>query len=151
MLLAALESSEQEGKESDEYCAELVKRCNQETDRAEKAESELAEYKRKAVEYAEDSCSGCTALATLKARCAEMEGNLEGIIKAIDVGEAHSVKRIPMVVCTTMHLDHNPQNCADDNLRFACQLCHNRYDAQHRADGWYDGLTEAQRYAAGGY
>lgn len=39
------------------------------------------------------------------------------------------------VVCTTMHLDHNPENCADDNLQFACQKCHNTYDAPHRAAG----------------
>ena len=39
------------------------------------------------------------------------------------------------IVCTVMHLDHIPENCADDNLRFACQKCHNGYDAKHRAAG----------------
>lgn len=39
------------------------------------------------------------------------------------------------IVCTTMHLDHTPENCADENLRFACQKCHNSYDAKHRAEG----------------
>ena len=39
------------------------------------------------------------------------------------------------IVCTTMHLDHTPENCADDNLKFACQKCHNSYDAKHRAQG----------------
>jgi hypothetical protein len=38
------------------------------------------------------------------------------------------------VVCTVMHLDHTPENCADRNLKFGCQLCHNRYDAKHRAE-----------------
>ena len=37
------------------------------------------------------------------------------------------------VVCTVMHLDHNPENCAEDNLKFGCQKCHNSYDAKHRA------------------
>lgn len=37
-----------------------------------------------------------------------------------------------MVVLTVAHLDHQPENCADDNLRALCQRCHNRYDAPHR-------------------
>jgi hypothetical protein len=51
------------------------------------------------------------------------------------------------VVLTVAHLDHNPQNCAPDNLRALCQCCHLRYDAQeharHAAEtrrqrrGWY--------------
>ena len=36
------------------------------------------------------------------------------------------------VVCTTAHLDHNPANCEDDNLKFLCQKCHNTYDRPHR-------------------
>lgn len=37
------------------------------------------------------------------------------------------------VVLTVMHLDHTPENCADENLRASCQRCHNRYDAATRA------------------
>ena len=37
------------------------------------------------------------------------------------------------VVLTVAHLDHNPQNCADDNLRALCQRCHLRYDARSHA------------------
>lgn len=37
-----------------------------------------------------------------------------------------------LVVLTVMHLDHTPENCSLDNLRAACQLCHNRYDTEHR-------------------
>jgi 5-methylcytosine-specific restriction endonuclease McrA len=37
------------------------------------------------------------------------------------------------VVLTVAHLDHNPENCADDNLAALCQRCHNAYDAPHRA------------------
>lgn len=36
------------------------------------------------------------------------------------------------IVCTVSHNDHNPSNCSDDNLRFRCQRCHNRYDRKHR-------------------
>lgn len=35
------------------------------------------------------------------------------------------------VVLTTAHLDHDPANNADDNLRALCQRCHLAYDAHH--------------------
>lgn len=37
------------------------------------------------------------------------------------------------VVLTIAHLDHTPENCDIANLRAWCQLCHNTYDAPHRA------------------
>lgn len=37
-----------------------------------------------------------------------------------------------IVVLTVAHLNHQPENCADENLRALCQRCHNRYDAAHR-------------------
>ena len=37
-----------------------------------------------------------------------------------------------VVVLTVAHLDHTPENCADENLKAWCQRCHNRYDAEHR-------------------
>jgi hypothetical protein len=37
-----------------------------------------------------------------------------------------------LVVLTVAHLDHQPENCADDNLKAMCQRCHNRYDQKHR-------------------
>lgn len=44
------------------------------------------------------------------------------------------VKEAPVrFVLTVMHLDHNPANCATDNLRAACSGCHLRYDAEHHA------------------
>lgn len=39
------------------------------------------------------------------------------------------------VVLTVAHLDHIPENCADDNLRAWCQRCHNIYDAPMRKAG----------------
>lgn len=49
-------------------------------------------------------------------------------------GEAHPVTGAK-VVLTVAHLDHQPENCAPENLRALCQRCHNRYDAAHRAAG----------------
>lgn len=37
------------------------------------------------------------------------------------------------VVLTVAHMDHNPQNCAEDNLKALCQHCHLTYDAKHHA------------------
>lgn len=39
--------------------------------------------------------------------------------------------RIIEIVCTTAHLDHVPEHCTDDNLRFWCQKCHLAYDHEH--------------------
>lgn len=36
------------------------------------------------------------------------------------------------IVLTVMHLDHQPENCADDNLLHGCQGCHLRYDAPRK-------------------
>lgn len=35
------------------------------------------------------------------------------------------------VVLTVAHLDHQPEHCADENLRAMCQRCHLRYDRAH--------------------
>jgi 5-methylcytosine-specific restriction endonuclease McrA len=48
-------------------------------------------------------------------------------------GQPHPVTG-SRVVLTVAHLDHMPENCADDNLKAWCQLCHNTYDAAHRAE-----------------
>jgi 5-methylcytosine-specific restriction endonuclease McrA len=40
-----------------------------------------------------------------------------------------------LVVLTVAHLDHTPENCADDNLKAMCQQCHNRYDGPMRRAG----------------
>jgi len=37
------------------------------------------------------------------------------------------------IVLTVMHLDRQPENCDPSNLKAACQICHNRYDAPVRA------------------
>ena len=39
------------------------------------------------------------------------------------------------VVLTVAHLDHQPENCDDGNLKAMCQRCHNRYDMPKRRAG----------------
>jgi hypothetical protein len=46
------------------------------------------------------------------------------------------------IVLTVMHLDHQPENCADENLLHACQGCHNRYDAPMRRRGIEERVRE---------
>lgn len=41
--------------------------------------------------------------------------------------------RVIRIVLTVAHLDHQPENCADDNLKALCQRCHLAYDAAHHA------------------
>lgn len=43
--------------------------------------------------------------------------------------------KLVLIVLTVAHLDHTPENCADDNLRAWCQRCHNAYDAPMRRRG----------------
>lgn len=37
-----------------------------------------------------------------------------------------------VIVLTVGHLDHNPQNNDENNLKAMCQKCHNNYDRKHR-------------------
>lgn len=37
------------------------------------------------------------------------------------------------VILTIGHLDHQPENCDDKNLRAWCQRCHLNYDKEHHA------------------
>lgn len=52
------------------------------------------------------------------------------------------------VVLTVAHLDHNPENCAAENLRALCQRCHLRYDqALHQRNA--AATRRARRVVAG--
>lgn len=60
----------------------------------------------------------------------EIEQSIQGETDALDAQtQGHKIIRI---VLTIAHLDHTPENCADENLRAWCQLHHNRYDRKHR-------------------
>lgn len=43
--------------------------------------------------------------------------------------------KVVKIVLTVGHLNHQPEDCADDNLKHWCQGCHNRYDAPVRRAG----------------
>lgn len=43
-------------------------------------------------------------------------------------------KKCFRIVCTVMHLNHDPTDNRDENLKFGCQKCHNNYDAKFRAE-----------------
>ena len=45
-------------------------------------------------------------------------------------GKAHPVTG-SKVVLTVAHLNHDPQDCRDENLRAWCQRCHLAYDLRH--------------------
>ena len=49
-------------------------------------------------------------------------------------GEVHPITD-SMVVLTVAHLDQQPENCDDGNLKAMCQRCHNRLDGPHRRAG----------------
>src|SRR3972149_7308041 len=40
-----------------------------------------------------------------------------------------------VVVPTGAHLNHRPEDCAEENLAALCQRCHNAYDAPMRRRG----------------
>lgn len=62
------------------------------------------------------------------------QGQCEHVIAGVRC-EAMNGKPHPItgskVVLTVAHLDHTPENCADDNLKAMCQRCHLRYDQHH--------------------
>ncbi len=67
-------------------------------------------------------------------RIAEDDGVRSGIMPERDRciacnGLPHPVTG-STVVLTVAHLDHTPENCADENLRAMCQRCHLAYDKE---------------------
>lgn len=62
-------------------------------------------------------------------------------------GSEYEAARYVRVVLTVAHLDHQPENCADDNLQAMCQRCHLRYDAKHHAANAH--ATRRKRKAVG--
>lgn len=42
------------------------------------------------------------------------------------------------IVLTVAHLDHQPENCAEENLRALCQRCHLAYDLLHHLRTAYE-------------
>lgn len=81
-----------------------------------------------------DCCEGCgipNHAVVSGDRRTMITGPLADTLSMSDLKDSGWIR----IICTVAHLDHTPENCADDNLRFWCQRCHNRYDAPHRAAG----------------
>ncbi|MFI1169322.1 hypothetical protein ACH4UM_38625 [Streptomyces sp. NPDC020801] len=66
-------------------------------------------------------------------------GTHPGRCPNVHEGEAYGTGSL--VILTTAHLDHTPENCDPANLRAMCQGCHLHYDAGHHA------VTRAQTRA----
>lgn len=47
-------------------------------------------------------------------------------------GQRHPITG-SIVVLTVAHLNHDPSDCRDENLKAMCQRCHLTYDADHHA------------------
>jgi glyoxylase-like metal-dependent hydrolase (beta-lactamase superfamily II) len=54
---------------------------------------------------------------------------------------------VTRIVLTIGHLDHTPENCAEENLRAWCQRCHLNYDLVHHQQNSY--ATRRRGRAAG--
>lgn len=83
-----------------------------------------------------------------KARIARGQGDDDGLymmdtadVYCADTGHHYGQRRMSdfdlgrmtNIVLTIAHLDHTPENCADDNLRALCQRCHLKHDREHHA------------------
>lgn len=51
-----------------------------------------------------------------------------------ELGQGDRIGDCGKVVLTVAHLDHQPENCCDENLRAMCQGCHLRYDVDHHRE-----------------
>lgn len=80
-------------------------------------------------------------LISKRIRFGRAKGRCEWLGCQAQHGELHPVTG-KQVILSVAHLDHQPENCADDNLLALCQRCHNRYDAPARIKGML-----ARRYA----
>jgi hypothetical protein len=56
-----------------------------------------------------------------------------GVNKPCVIHTLEGPLKIIRIVLTIAHLDHQPENCAGDNLRAWCQRHHLGYDFQHHA------------------
>ena len=59
-----------------------------------------------------------------------------------------AIERPQRFTLTVSHLDHNPQNCAPENLKALCAPCHLRYDAPIKG-AKLSGAKYRRREAAG--
>lgn len=54
----------------------------------------------------------------------------QNLFRELASGKKREIKFLK-IVCTVMHLDHQPENNDLKNLKFGCQKCHLNYDMKH--------------------
>jgi len=54
-----------------------------------------------------------------------------------EIRTVDGVLKVIEIVLTVAHLDHTPENCAEENLRALCQRCHLAYDLPHHLQTAY--------------
>jgi hypothetical protein len=59
--------------------------------------------------------------------------------------QAHPTNEFKVSLATA-HLDHNPENNSDDNLKAFCQACHLRYDRLHHRKERYKTRRSRKAY-----
>jgi hypothetical protein len=68
-------------------------------------------------------------------------------------GRCPNVQHLPAygtgstVVLTVAHLNHEPEDCRDENLRAMCQGCHLHYDREHHARTRAETIRRAREQA----
>lgn len=86
-------------------------------------------------------CEGSPAFPDCRAPNGWLRNNSTGEITndgmRAEAWEFADGDRVTRIVLTIAHLDHTPENCADDNLRAWCQRCHLNYDAKLHAQNSY--------------
>lgn len=61
----------------------------------------------------------------------EVHDDQTGEYRGMARGSEYEFERLTRIVLTVAHLDHDPTNNADDNLRALCQKCHLTHDREH--------------------
>ena len=95
------------------------------------------------VARAKNKCEQCGKRNHRRVHARYLMGRMWWSYSATVWRDQHGKKNVPpraarhtrvKVVCTMAHLDHNPANNADDNLKLLCQWCHLNYDKQHHKE-----------------
>lgn len=67
-----------------------------------------------------------------------------GVAQGAEVASVSDKGKMYRIVLTVAHLNHDPADCSESNLRAWCQSCHLRYDVEHHARNRARHRREAQ-------
>ena len=74
------------------------------------------------------------ARAEYRCECAGECGVVHVLGRCIELHKQPADNFKGRVVLTVAHLNHDPRDCRDENLKAMCQRCHLRYDREHHAN-----------------